>query len=164
VVVQVYVTDAVASVARPPRELKAFAKLDLAPGDEQRVTFTLDARDFSYWSATHQRWVLEPGEFRIAVGASSRDIRATQALAIAATPPAEPLTGLSTLEEWLADPAGGPALRDAVGLDPGGRPAGILGNEELIRIVANVPLATLASFHGLGITPGLIEKLTGAGG
>jgi beta-glucosidase len=163
-VVQVYVSDAVASVARPPRELKAFAKLDLAPGDEQRRTFTLDARDFSYWSARHQRWVLEPGEFRIAVGASSRDIRATQALTLAATPPAEPLTGLSTLEEWLADPAGGPALRDAVGLDPDGRPAGILGNEELIRIIANVPLATLASFHGLGITPELIEKLTGAGG
>jgi len=163
-VVQVYVTDAVASVARPPRELKAFAKLGLAPGDEQRLTFTLNARDFSYWSATHQRWVLEPGEFRIAVGASSRDIRATQALIIEATPPAEPLTALSTLEEWLADPAGGPALRDAVGVDPDGRPAGILGNQELIEIIANIPLATLASFQGLGITPELIEKLTGAGG
>jgi beta-glucosidase len=48
-VVQLYVGDAEASVARPPRELKAFAKLDLDTGQSERLTFHLDARDFSYW-------------------------------------------------------------------------------------------------------------------
>ena len=74
-VVQLYVEDDAASVARPPRELKAFAKVELAPGTQQRITLTLTSRDLSYWSTTHWRWVLEPGDFRIAVGASSRDIR-----------------------------------------------------------------------------------------
>jgi beta-glucosidase len=159
-VVQVYVGDPAASVARPPRELKAFTKVDVAPGNGQRIILTLTPRDFSYWSALHRRWVLEPGEFQIAVGASSRDIRCAQTIVIAGTPPAQPLTGMSTLEEWLADPAGQQALRDAVGVDQDGRPAGILGNEALLRIIGNIPLSTLAAFPGLGVTHELVEKLT----
>src|SRR5216684_252154 len=159
-VVQLYVADAAASVARPPRELKAFTKVDLAPEAQQRITLTLTSRDFSYWSTTHRRWVLEPGDFQIAVGASSRDIRCTQTIVIDGQMPALPLTGMSTLEEWLADPAGGQALREAIGVHPDGRPAGILGHEELIRMIGNIPLSTLAAFAGLGITHELIDRLT----
>ncbi|MDX6390665.1 MAG: beta-glucosidase [Streptosporangiaceae bacterium] len=162
-VAQLYVADPVASVARPPRELKAFTKLDLAPGAAQQLTFSLTARDLSYWSAVHRRWVLEPGDFQFAVGASSRDIRCIQSIGIEAELPPQPLTDMSTLQEWLADPVGGPALRDAIGLDPDGRPAGILGRSELMRIIANIPLSALAAFQGLGITPELIERLTGTG-
>jgi beta-glucosidase len=163
-VVQLYVAPAAASVGRPPRELKAFTKLELAPGTQQQVTLTLTARDLSYWSATYRRWVLEPGDFQIEVGASSRDIRCTQTIVIDGEPPAQPLTGMSTLEEWLADQAGGKALRDAIGVDSDGRPAGILGNEELLRIIANIPLSTLAAFRGLGITHDLVGRLTRADG
>jgi beta-glucosidase len=161
--VQLYVADADASVARPPRELKAFSKVDLAPGEQRRITLTLTCRDFSYWSQAHRRWVLEPGEFQVAVGASSRDLRCTQTIVIDATPPAQPLTGMSTLDEWLADPAGGQALRDAIGVDADGRPAGILGNKELLRMIGNIPLSTLAAFAGLGISHELIDRLTHAG-
>jgi beta-glucosidase len=161
-VVQVYVGDPAAAVARPPRELKAFAKVGLEPGAGQDVTFTLTARDLSYWSAVHRRWVLEPGEFRICVGASSRDIRLSAAITVAATLPALPLSGTSTLTEWLSDPAGGQALRDALGTRPDGRPGGILGNEELLAIIGNMPLATLAAFPGLGVTPELIDTLVAA--
>jgi beta-glucosidase len=161
-VVQVYVSDPVAAVARPPRELKAFAKISLEPGAGQEVTFTLTARDLSYWSAIHRRWVLEPGEFRIGVGASSRDIRLSAAITVEATPPALPLSGTSTLAEWLADPVGGQVLRDALGTCADGRPAGILGSEELLAIIGNMPLATLAAFPGLGVTPGMIGTLVAA--
>ena len=161
-VVQVYVGDPAAAVARPPRELKAFAKVGLEPGAGQDVTFTLSARDLSYWSAVHRRWVLEPGEFRICVGASSRDIRLSAAITVAATLPALPLSGTSTLTEWLSDPVGGQALRDALGTRPDGRPGGILGREELLAIIGNMPLATLAAFPGLGVTPELIDTLVAA--
>ena len=134
-VVQVYVGDPAAAVARPPRELKAFAKIGLEPGAEREVTFTLTARDLSYWSAIHRRWVLEGGEFNICVGASSRDIRLSAAISVPATPPALPLSGTSTLTEWLTDPTGGQALRDALGTGPDGRPGGILGSEELLAII-----------------------------
>ena len=163
-VVQVYVGDPAAALARPPHELKAFAKISLEPGAEQEVTFGLTARDLSYWSAAHRRWVLEPGEFRIAVGASSRDIRLAQAITIAGTRLARPLTGMSTLAEWLADPAGGPALRAAFGTGQDGRPGGILASDELVRMLREIPLSTLAVF-GAGITHEqvgeLIEAVTG---
>ncbi len=161
-VVQVYVGDPAAAVARPPRELKAFAKIGLGPGAEQEVTFVLTARDLSYWSAVHRRWVLERGEFRIGVGASSRDIRLAEDITVEATPPALPLSGTSTLAEWLGDPAGGQALRDALGTGPDGRPAGILGSEELLAIIGNMPLGTLAAFPGLGVTDELVATLVTA--
>jgi beta-glucosidase len=160
-VVQVYVGDPAAAVARPPRELKAFAKISLEPGAEQEVVFGLTARDLSYWSVLHRRWVLEPGEFQIAVGASSRDIRLIQVMDVAGTPPAQPLTGASTLAEWLADPAGGPALRAAMGTGPDGRPGGILGSSELVRMLRQFPLSTLAVF-GAGITHEQVENLIAA--
>jgi beta-glucosidase len=160
-VVQVYVGDPAAAVARPPRELKAFAKISLEPGAEQEVMFGLTARDLSYWSALHRRWVLEPGEFQISVGASSRDIRLTQVIAVAGTPPAQPLTGMSTLAEWLADPAGGPALRATMGTGPRGRPGGILGSDELVRMLGQFPLSTIAVF-GAGITHEQVQNLIAA--
>jgi beta-glucosidase len=161
-VVQVYVSDPAATVARPPRELKAFAKVVLEPGAEQEVTFTLTARDLSYWSALHRRWVLEGGEFRICVGASSRDIRLSAPVTVAATPPTLPLSGMSTLTEWFSDPVGGQVLRDAMGARPDGRPGGILGSEELLAIIGNMPLATLAAFPGSGVTEEQIDTLVAA--
>ena len=74
-VVQLYVRDPEASVARPVRELKAFAKVDLDPSQTTVVDLPLTARDLSYWSTTLNDWALEGGEFELAVGASSRDLR-----------------------------------------------------------------------------------------
>lgn len=157
-VVQVYAGSHAAAVARPPRELKAFAKISLEPGTERELTFGLTARDLSYWSAAHRRWVLEPGEFHIAVGASSRDIRLTQRITVAGTAPSLPLTGMSTLAEWLADPAGARALRGALGTGPDGRPGGILGSAELVRMLGSLPLSTLAVF-GAGPSHEQIETM-----
>ena len=103
--------------------------------------------------------MLEGGEFRICVGASSRDIRLSAAITVPATPPALPLSGTSTLTEWLTDPVGGQVLRDAMGTRPDGRPGGILGSEELLAIIGNMPLATLAAFPGLGVTGELIDTM-----
>jgi beta-glucosidase len=71
-VVQVYVGDTACSVARPVRELKAFAKVRLEPGASERVTVTLDERSFAFWSVHHRRFVVEQGEFTVAVGTSAR--------------------------------------------------------------------------------------------
>ncbi len=72
-VVQLYVSDLESSVPRPPKELKAFAKVSLGPGETTSVVFTLDQRAFQYWNGG---WVLEPGAFELLCGSSSRDIRA----------------------------------------------------------------------------------------
>ena len=74
-VVQIYVADKEASVARPPKELKAFGKVFLKAGESRKVSFTLDADAFSWFDAGAHAWVAEPGEFEILAGSSSADIR-----------------------------------------------------------------------------------------
>jgi beta-glucosidase len=161
-VVQLYVTDPESSVSRPPRELKGFAKTaTLAPGEGQTVTFRLRSRDLSYWSVRQHRWVLEGGTFRLGVGASSRDLRLTTTVELSAPPPTIELDGMATLEEWLAHPLGAGLLREAIGVDEHGRPRGILGDEELIRVIGNFPIITLAAFPGLGIDHATVDHLLG---
>jgi beta-glucosidase len=158
-VVQLYVRDPEASVARPVRELKAFAKADLDPGETTVVEFTLAARDLSYWSTSVNDWVLEGGGFELAVGASSRDLRLTTAVDIAAPPLPVRLDGMATLEEWLADPSGSALLHKAVGTDEDGRPKGILGNAELLPVIGNFPISSLAALPGFGFTHDLVHSL-----
>jgi beta-glucosidase len=73
-VVQVYVRDLEASVERPDKELKAFAKVQLDAGQAQVVQLTLDMRALAYFDDVHQAWVAEPGEFELLVGQSSADL------------------------------------------------------------------------------------------
>lgn len=72
-VVQVYVRFP-AAAGEPPRQLKAFRKVDLQPGEHRRVGFDLDARAFSTWDTGSQRWAVQPGTFEVSVGTSSRDL------------------------------------------------------------------------------------------
>jgi Beta-glucosidase-related glycosidases len=74
-VIQVYVHDVASTVFRPEQELKDFAKVHLQPGESRFVVFGLGERSFAFWDATRQAWTIEPGEFEIRFGASSRDIR-----------------------------------------------------------------------------------------
>jgi beta-glucosidase len=76
-VVQLYVHDLESSLVRPAKELKAFAKVALAPGETKHVTLTLDQRALSFYDDAEACWVAEAGEFKVKVGASSRDIRCT---------------------------------------------------------------------------------------
>ena len=73
-VVQLYVQDPVASVARPVKELKGFQRVRLKPGETRRIVFNLTADDLALLDENMRR-IVEPGEFRIMVGASSGDIR-----------------------------------------------------------------------------------------
>jgi beta-glucosidase len=75
-VVQLYVRDVASRLVRPEQELRAFAKVELAPGETRTVRFMLDARALSCWDPSKSGWVAEPGEFELRAGASSRDIRA----------------------------------------------------------------------------------------
>lgn len=71
---QLYITDLVASTVRPVRQLRAFDRIHVAAGKSAVVEFTLGREDFMLYDMDMEH-VLEPGEFRIQVGASSEDIR-----------------------------------------------------------------------------------------
>ena len=72
---QLYVEDPESFLPRPPKELKGFVKVELQPGESREVTFTLDQRALSFYDPLRKGWIAEPGEFRVLIGASSRDIR-----------------------------------------------------------------------------------------
>jgi beta-glucosidase len=75
-VVQLYVRDVESSLVRPEKELKAFAKIALKPGETKTVRFTLGQGDLSYYDPRRRQWIAEAGEFEVLIGSSSRDIRA----------------------------------------------------------------------------------------
>lgn len=75
-VVQLYIRDTEASVARPSKELKGFEKVYLKPGESRSLQFTLTRDDLSFFDAESHAWVAEPGEFHVLLGCSSADIRA----------------------------------------------------------------------------------------
>jgi beta-glucosidase len=150
-VVQVYVGDVEASVSRPLRELKGFAKVFLEPGETQQVSCQLDERAFAFWSARFQRWVVEPGEFMIAVGNSSRHLVATETISIDAPRLSLPLGPGSTLHEWLADEHGRELLTK--------RGIRLLQDPELIKVIGTMPMATLAAFEGMALSHDELDEL-----
>ena len=76
-VVQLYVRDEEASLPRPVKELKAFEKIALEPGETRTVTFGITADMLSFYDDAKGEWTAEPGLFTACVGAASDDIRGT---------------------------------------------------------------------------------------
>ncbi|MCI9314773.1 MAG: glycosyl hydrolase [Lachnospiraceae bacterium] len=84
-VVQLYVADKESTVIRPVKELRDFAKVELAPGETKTVTFVLDKKAFAYYSVRIHDWHVESGEFDIMIGKSSRDIVLTKTVTVEST-------------------------------------------------------------------------------
>ncbi len=80
-IVQLYIRPIKPGLKRPVRELKAFAKVHLRPGETETVTLALSPRDFQYYDTARSTWVLDAEAFVIEAAASSRDIRLSQTLA-----------------------------------------------------------------------------------
>ena len=72
--VQLYVHDVEASVERPYKELKAFSKVFLQPGETRRVSLTIDKRALSFYDDQTAQWTAEPGRFEALIGSSSGQI------------------------------------------------------------------------------------------
>lgn len=76
-VVQLYIGDEKSSVPRPVKELKGFRKVELLPGEEKEVVFTITDDDLKFFDAAAHAWKAEPGRFKAYVAASATDVRAT---------------------------------------------------------------------------------------
>jgi len=152
-VVQVYVEDVESTVTRPVRELKGFAKVTLAAGASETVAIELDQRSFSFWSTQLGRWAVEAGTFTIGVGPNSRDLPLTETITVEAPRLATPLTRNSTLEEWMSDPIGRELVDGEIAK---GQPA---MDEELVTIVGNMPMSTLANFGGMSLDHDALDRI-----
>ncbi len=150
-VVQVYVRDLQSKVARPEKELKAFRKVSLNPGETQTVTFTLDREAFWYFDTAQNGWLVEPGVFEILVGSSSRDVRLKAAVEIqpADLPGPRLHTGL-TLRAVLHDPAGKAVLQKHLGA--------MLEMPELSNVL-DMTLAEMAEKFAAFLPEGLLQNV-----
>ncbi|MBK8034285.1 MAG: glycoside hydrolase family 3 C-terminal domain-containing protein [Chloroflexi bacterium] len=111
-VVQLYVHDPVARLRRPVKELKAFAKVALEPGETKTVTLTLGSRAFSYYDPTYSQWIADAGEFELLVGSSAAAIHLRQTVKLVEGTPFEPRLHLeSTVGDWMQHPRSAAILK-----------------------------------------------------
>jgi beta-glucosidase len=155
-VVQLYVHDKKASLVRPPKELKGFAKVHLQPGETKTVTISLDSRSFSFFHPGYGQWVAEAGEFTLLVGASSVDIRLQADITLESTVDLPSLLNIdSTLAEWIADPRGRVVAADLLANLEEGMRATFGGNDDnslgdgldLMGFLMEMPLVGLLNFR-----------------
>ena len=73
-VVQLYVRDEKSSVYRPMKELKAFGKVNLAPGETRDLKLTIDKNAFAFYNPADNMWTVEPGKFQLLIGNASDNI------------------------------------------------------------------------------------------
>lgn len=166
---QVYVHKKNTRISRARQELKGFEKVVLAAGEETEVVIRLDRRSFSYYDEETEAWCVEPGEYEILVGASSRDIRlrgeVTRTDSVSAhwichrnttlgeimkRPRAKEAYGQFLKEEIGRLPFEG--LRDLAGLDEGTR-------KMAEAILDDSPLRSLRSFFKGTVDDAFIERL-----
>ena len=88
-VAQLYINDVESTIYRPVKELKGFKKVFLRAGEEKEIEIVLDKRAFAYYNVNLGDWHVESGEFKILVGASSRDIKLEATVNVESTVEAE---------------------------------------------------------------------------
>ena len=114
-VVQLYVAPKNSTVIRPVRELRAFEKTGIAPGETKTVTFLLDSRAYAYWSTEIHGWHVESGEYEIQIGKNAQDIVLSRTVYVESEHTIPKVFTLnSTLGEILADPKGKAVFEQAM--------------------------------------------------
>lgn len=154
-VVQAYASLAKSRVARAPRALVAFANVGLDAGESREVELRVRPEDLEFWDIRAKQWVLEGGDYRIDLGASSRDLRVSMTVSLHGNEPVVPLSFESTIGEMLANPVAGPKLREALQAPQFG--AG--GDNEMMDLMAGFPIGRLVNFPGAPATREQIEQL-----
>lgn len=101
-IIQLYVNDVESSVYTPYQQLKGFEKIFLKAGEKKRVTFSLDKRSFAFYNVNAGDWQVESGEFKIMIGASSRDIRLEDSVTVNSTDTAEIIP--TSADSWYCAP------------------------------------------------------------
>ncbi len=141
-VVQVYVKPTKSSYLRPVKELRAFAKVELAAGETKTIELSLAARDFSVYDQQRAAWRMEGGEYTILAGGCSDDLPLVADLTVNEDPRSarKVLTRMSSIKEFLDDPIGAELLQASAG-------AFIDGQSASTRAIFEpIPLAKFVNF------------------
>ncbi|AKZ60108.1 Exo-alpha-(1-_6)-L-arabinopyranosidase [Streptomyces ambofaciens ATCC 23877] len=160
-VVQFYsAAPADSEVARPPRELRAFASVSLDPGESREVVVRLTRADLAHYSEREGGWRVEGGVHRIEAAASSRDVRLSAEITLQGDASRLRLTGRNSLAEWLRHPVGGPLLAERFArarADAAG--PGALEDPVMRRFLAGMPLDVISDFPQSPVSPDDVREL-----
>ncbi|PPF37943.1 beta-glucosidase [Rathayibacter sp. AY1A3] len=159
-VVQVYVATQTGPVRRPVRELRAFSKVALEPGESRTVELDLDRRAFAYWDIELSTWVVPGGEHAIQIGENSSDIVAEESITLTGDVIRRVLTLDSTVGDWFAHPTVGPAVQQglAAGMSAE-QSAHAEENADALRMVESMPMQQFLAFIGGAIPMETLERL-----
>lgn len=161
-VVQLYVGMLESRTIRPVKELRGFEKIELEPGEEKTVTFTLAKRAFAYYRTDISDWYVESGDYTIMAAKSSRDIACTATVNVTSTTQIKRVyTMNSTIEEIMESPVGREILGKMMAQNPLAQAdADDIGmGEAMARMMAEMPLRALLSFGGDSVPAGAGEML-----
>lgn len=143
-VVQLYVATAAGPVRRPTRELRAFVKITLGPGETRTVDLDLDRRAFAYYDTRFGRWTVPPGDYTVQVGESAARIVAEETITLAGDSYADELTLDSSFGEWLSHPVVGPVLRRSLDEARAEQPrSDVTQNPGVIEMIYSMPVRRL---------------------
>lgn len=155
-VVQMYIADKESNVGRPIRELTGFTKVELEPGQETEVFFTLDKRSFAYYEPRIHDWFVESGVFTVEIGASSRDIRLMAEIKVQGTVELPfyytPLSPMGSLLKTAKGRAFFEQMMQAMGED-NQQPDGLgEGSEKMMEsMMMEMPLSAMTNFGGMSM-------------
>ncbi|RQP09818.1 MAG: beta-glucosidase [Microbacteriaceae bacterium] len=151
--VQLYVGTDAGPVRRPVRELRAFEKVHLEPGESTELAFALDRRSFAYWDVEARDWVVANGEYRLEVGPDAHTITSTAVIELDGDRLATELTLDSTMAAWLDHPIVGGRTADLIGF------SAVQVPEEQMAMVRSMTMTQFVRISGLDIPAAALEEL-----
>jgi len=164
-IIQLYVRDTDSTVIKADKELKGFVKIELEPGQEKEVSFTLDKRSFAYYNTDIKDWYVESGEYQILVGSSSRDIKLEETVEVEST---VKLPWKVTVNTNVGDLMNNPVTKEIMdgvlakfmeNSPIGADESGTISEDMAMAMMKYMPLRTIALFGGENISRQMIEDL-----
>jgi beta-glucosidase len=165
-VIQLYVRDVESNISRPNKELKGFDKVDLQPGEEKTVKFTLDKRSFAYYNTELKDWHVESGEFELLVGKNSKDIVLTEKVKVETTVEL-PLNvhRNTTVGDLLANPKVEPLAKELLVKAQEGSPFAAAAEDQgdfsemMEAMMKYMPLRALSNFSDGNFTEEMLQDM-----
>ena len=142
-IIQLYVRDLDASVLRPVKELKAFAKIALEPDETKDVVFTLEPRDFAFYDSALSGWRVEAGDFELLLGQSSAHILQRIQVNVTSQPVIPTFHKWQMLKEFFAYPKAAEVMYAVIAEQGLGSDAEAMSQ---LETAMSLPLVKLISF------------------
>jgi beta-glucosidase len=159
-VVQLYVATTAGPVRRPARELRAFTKISLEPGETRTVTLDLDRRAFAYYDIRAAGWIVAPGTYTLQIGENAATMAGEAAITLTGDLVIHELTLDSTVGDWFTHPIVGATLLDELtaGMTDEQR-SGLPADPDLLRAVASMPIRQALRMLGGAVPEATLQRL-----